>query len=44
MARWTDWRKIADHSKWYSDRLDWDGPACYELAIGASRHRYNAET
>ena len=37
MARWTDWRKIADRSTWYPELLDWDGPACYELAIGGSR-------
>lgn len=37
MARWTSWRKIADRSSWYSDSLDWDGPACYELAIAGPR-------
>lgn len=37
MPRWTIWRKIADKHNWYSDRLDWDGPACYELAIGGPR-------
>jgi hypothetical protein len=30
MARWTNWRKIADKSSW-------NGPACYELAIGGPR-------
>jgi hypothetical protein len=30
---WTQWRKIADARSWYSADLDWDGPACYELAI-----------
>lgn len=37
MARWTDWRKIADRYGWFSDLLDWDGPACYELAIAGPR-------
>ena len=34
MSRWTNWRLIADQSHWYDDFLDWDGPACYELALG----------
>jgi len=42
MARWTQWRKIADRLYWYADTLDWDGPACYELSIagprGGNRH------
>ena len=37
MARWTNWRRIADRSTWYPELLDWDGPACYELAIGGAR-------
>lgn len=37
MARWTSWRKIADRRHWYPEELDWDGPACYELAIGGLR-------
>jgi len=37
MSRWTQWRKIADRRHWYDDALDWDGPACYELAIGGPR-------
>jgi hypothetical protein len=37
MSAWTRWRKIADCRQWYDDRLDWDGPACYELAIGGPR-------
>ena len=37
MARWTRWRKIADQYEWYPDLLDWDGPACYELAIAGPR-------
>lgn len=37
MARWTRWRKIADRRHWYSEELDWDGPACYELGIGGAR-------
>ena len=34
---WTCWRKIADSYQWYGDELDWDGPACYKLAIGGPR-------
>ena len=37
MARWTDWRHIAEHGIWFSEALDWDGPACYELAIAGPR-------
>ena len=37
MARWTRWRKIADRYGWYAELLDWDGPACYELAIAGPR-------
>jgi hypothetical protein len=33
MACWTNWRHVAEHGVWYSDVLDWDGPACYELAV-----------
>jgi hypothetical protein len=34
---WTNWRKIADRYEWYDDELEWDGPACYELAIAGPR-------
>src|SRR5206468_2569695 len=37
MPRWTTWRKIADRQGWYGDSLDWDGPACYELATAGPR-------
>lgn len=37
MCAWTAWRKIADRKHWYGEELDWDGPACYELAIGGPR-------
>jgi hypothetical protein len=37
VARWTQWRKIADRVNWYSESLDWDGPACYELSIAGPR-------
>jgi hypothetical protein len=37
MPQWTAWRKIADRQGWYGDLLDWNGPACYELAIAGSR-------
>jgi len=34
---WTNWRLIADKRTWYSDELDWEGPACYELALAGPR-------
>ena len=34
---WTKWRKIADQYEWYDEKLDWDGPGCYELAIAGPR-------
>lgn len=34
---WTQWRRIADSGGWYGEELDWDGPACYELAIAGPR-------
>ena len=37
MARWTEWRKIADKRNWYSESFDWHGPACYELALAGPR-------
>jgi hypothetical protein len=37
MARWTNWRLIAERKYWYSEEFDWDGPACYELAIVGPR-------
>lgn len=37
MGRWTHWRKIADSDHWFGKILDWDDPACYELAIGGPR-------
>jgi hypothetical protein len=37
MSNWTRWRKIADRHNWFSDDLDWDGPACYELGIAGPR-------
>jgi GIY-YIG catalytic domain-containing protein len=37
MARWTNWRKIATRRDWFDDELDWDGPACYELALAGPR-------
>ncbi len=33
MAAWTRWRRIADRQYFYDDDLDWNGPACYQLAI-----------
>ena len=37
MSTWTRWRKIADRKHWYNDTFDYEGPACYELAIGGPR-------
>ena len=37
MAAWTNWRKVSDRKYWYGDDLDWNGPACYELAITGPR-------
>ena len=37
MSTWTHWRKIADRNHWFDDTLDWDGPACYELALAGPR-------
>lgn len=32
--RWTGFRLLASHDAWFSNSLDHDGPAVYELAIG----------
>lgn len=37
MGQWTVLRKIADKDYWYTEILDYDGPACYELAIAGPR-------
>jgi hypothetical protein len=37
MGRWTELRKISDKDYWYDDYLNYDGPACYELAIAGPR-------
>ena len=37
MSRWTGLRKIADRHQWYGHQFDYDGPACYELAIAGPR-------
>lgn len=34
---WTRWRRIANKREWFDAELDWDGPACYELAIAGPR-------
>ena len=49
MGRWTELRKIADKDYWYNDIFDYEGPACYELAIagpkgGAPQIMYVGET
>jgi hypothetical protein len=37
MGRWTELRKLSDKDFWYDDGFDYDGPACYELAIAGPR-------
>jgi len=37
MGKWINWRVIAVKNYWYNDKLDWDGPACHELAIAGSK-------
>lgn len=37
MSKWTELRKIADKNYWYTDILDYDGAACYELAVAGPR-------
>lgn len=37
MSGWTSWRPIAVGNSWSSTLLDWDGPACYELALAGPR-------
>jgi len=49
MGRWTNLRKISDRDSWYDGNFDYEGPACYELAIagprgGAPRIVYVGET
>ena len=34
---WSAWRLLAQADDWYPDAIDWDGPACYELALGGPR-------
>lgn len=34
---WTKWRKLAEGIHWHDDIFDWDGPACYELALAGPR-------
>ena len=34
---WSNWRCIAGNREWFPQRLDWSGPACYELALGGVR-------
>lgn len=37
MARWTNWRIIAEKGIKYTWELDWNGPAIYELSITGRR-------
>jgi len=37
MGRWTGLIKIADKNYWYTDVLDYEGAACYELAVAGPR-------
>ena len=46
---WTNWRKVAEGREWFGEKLDWDGPACYELSTagpqgGDRRIHYVGET
>ncbi len=34
---WARWRKLAEGKHWFSGELDWNGPACYELALAGPR-------
>jgi hypothetical protein len=34
---WSRWRKLCDEDYLYNEHLDWDGPVCYELALGGPR-------
>ncbi len=34
---WTGWRKLAEKGSWSDDCFDYDGPACYELALRGPR-------
>lgn len=33
MARWTEWRKIAEGDDWFDDKCDHKGSSCYELGL-----------
>ena len=37
MSGWTNWRALASDKHWSDEDLDWDGPACYELALSGPR-------
>lgn len=34
---WTSWRKLAIKGEWFDDKFDYDGPACYQLALRGPR-------
>jgi GIY-YIG domain-containing protein len=38
MSGWTNWKKLATEHEWFDDDFDeYNGPACYELALGGPR-------
>lgn len=37
MSNWSSWRKLCDQDYLYNEHLNWDGPVCYELAVGGPR-------
>ena len=38
MSGWTEWKRLAERSAWFDDDFDeYDGPACYELALAGPR-------
>jgi len=37
VGRWTDLRKLCERAYWFNEQFDYDGPACYELAIAGPR-------
>lgn len=34
---WTEWRMLMSKKEWFSEVLDHNGPACYELGTGGPR-------
>ena len=47
MARWSDWKKIRDGSRWCTPDDIYHGPCCYQLGVGGLfgvKPRYIGET